>query len=116
MARCVACAALLLCTAHVRAQHLVQAAVDGLVDPVVAHEAGMILELQDGVLMARFDVHTRNMMLRVDPSCGLDRSTLNALLAPLGLHARCLRRTTSMSEPFRHVDPDHCAEPLQQEK
>jgi len=98
------------------AQHLVRSVVDGLVDPVIAREAALLLEQQDGVRMARFDVHTRNMMLRVDASCTLNRSTLNTLLAPLGLQVRCLRRSAGMSEPFRHVDPDQCADPLEQEK
>jgi len=99
-----------------KAQHLVQAAVDGLQDPLVAYEATLLLEQQEGVLMARFDVRTQNMMLRVTPNCQLDRATLNALLAPLALHARCLVRRTALSQPFRHIDPAACTPIPQQYK
>jgi hypothetical protein len=107
-------AVLVLCSTQARAQQLVQAVVDGLVDPLVAREASVLLEQQDGVLMARFDVPTRNMMLRVTPACTLNRGTLNTMLAPLGLHARCMQRLATMPQPFRHIDPDNCNDLPQQ--
>lgn len=114
--RAIILAVVLATTADLRAQHLLQAALDGLGDPVVAREAGLLVGQQEGVLMARFDVHTRNMMLRVTSSCTLDQGTLNAMLAPLGVRTRCLRRMDASSEPFRHIDPDRCTEPLHEDE
>jgi hypothetical protein len=91
-----------------KGQDLVQAALDGLVDPVIAGDANLLLQQHPGVEMARFDVPTRNMMLHVDRACVLDLDTLNALLLPLGIRARCFVRRDAQAHPFRYIDPDAC--------
>ena len=100
-----------LCGFGGRAQDLVQGAVDGLTDPVVAREASVMVQQQSGVLMARFDVRSRNMMLHVTPECVIDATALNTLLSPLGLQVRCFSRRDASEGPFRHVDAGHCGDP-----
>jgi hypothetical protein len=112
--RWAAAVGLWFCVPAAHAQQVVQGVVDGLVDPVVAYQASLLLEGQEGVQMARFDVHTRNMLLRVTPTCTLDRGALNILLAPMGLHARCVQRRATMPQPFRHIDPATCTNLPQQ--
>lgn len=97
-------------TSHAKGQDLMQAAVDGLTDPLMAREASVIVQQHPGVIMARFDVRTRNMMLHVLPSCVLDVATLNVMLQPLGIQARCFTRGDSRSGPFRHIDPNRCGD------
>ena len=105
-------AVLTLCSAiTVHAQHLVQGVVDGLQDPLVAREASLLVEQQEGVLMARFDVRTRNLMLHVAPASAVSSDLLNQWLAPLGLQVRCLIRRDAREQPFRHLDADRCDEP-----
>lgn len=103
------CAGLALC-ACARAQHLVQAVTDGLSDPVVAREASQLVQQQPGVLMARFDVRTRNMMLHVAEDCALNAVSLNALLLPLGIQLRCYQRRAARQGPFRHLEATRCAD------
>ncbi|MCU0320314.1 MAG: hypothetical protein MUE88_09595 [Flavobacteriales bacterium] len=90
------------------AQHLVQGVVDGLQDPMVAREASLLLQQQPGILMARFDVPTRNMMLHVVAEHALDLSALNSSLAALGLQVRCFQRRPAHQARFQHLDPDDC--------
>lgn len=92
-------------------QHLVQGAIDGLADPMVAREASMMVQQQEGVIMARFDVNTSNMMLHVSPACRLNAESLNALLQPLGIHVRCFSRRDAREGPFRHIDTIRCSDP-----
>jgi hypothetical protein len=88
--------------------HLVQAIVEGLTSPEQAAEVGQLVSEQAGVRMSRFDVHTRNMMLHVDPSCTLDRTGLADLLAPFGITLRCYIRRPAAAAPFQHLDPGQC--------
>lgn len=90
------------------AQDLVQAVVDGLSDPAVAREARLLVEQQPGVLMARFDVRTSNMMLHVTEDCGIGPNSLNELLLPMGIQVRCYERRDARERPFRHIDPERC--------
>lgn len=90
------------------AQVLVQGVVVGLNDATTAKEARMVLEEQPGVIMARFDVPTKNMMLHVSPTCGIDQAALNVLLTPLGLSVRCFARRDARELPFRHLDAERC--------
>ncbi|MBK9175033.1 MAG: hypothetical protein IPM46_01600 [Flavobacteriales bacterium] len=96
--------------ADAKGQDLVQAAVDGLTDPLTAREASLLVQQHQGVIMARFDVSTRNMMLHVHPTCVLDAATLNAQLLPLGIQVRCLTRRDARAAPFRHIDPTRCGD------
>jgi len=89
-------------------QHLLQAAVDGLRNAHHAEQASNVLRDQQGVLMARFDPHTRNMMLHVDAELAIDRHTINGLLQETGISVRCLKREVVGAAPFRHVDADNC--------
>lgn len=97
-----------LATHRACGQDLVQAAVDGLTDAQVAHEASLIVEQQEGVIMARFDVHTRNMMLHVTPACTIDPIVINQLLSELDIRVRCFARRDARATPFRHIDADRC--------
>lgn len=103
-------AALLTCAA-LDAQHLVQGVVDGLTDSYAARDARVLLEQQPGVLMARFDVRTRNMMLHVEPGSTISAELINQWLAPMGLLVRCYVRRDVREQPFRHLDADQCGEP-----
>ncbi|MFN3874339.1 MAG: hypothetical protein ACK4L7_00305 [Flavobacteriales bacterium] len=103
----VVCAALLL-AGWANGQHVVQAVVDGLSSPQVARQAGLLLQGQEGVLMARLDVPTRNMMLHVSERFALDRDAINTLLAPLGITARCFERRDARERPYQHLDPLRC--------
>lgn len=93
------------------AQDLVQAAVDGLQDAQHARTASLLLEQQPDVLMARFDLRTRNMMLHVAESATINKNQINALLAPLGVQIRCYGRNAVRETPFRHVNADDCGDP-----
>ncbi|MBK8228542.1 MAG: hypothetical protein IPK70_15385 [Flavobacteriales bacterium] len=97
---------------HAVAQDLVQAAVDGLQDGEHARSASQLIQQQPEVLMARFDVRTRNMMLHVTESASITRNQINALLAPLGLQVRCYSRGAARDTPFRHVNAEECGDPL----
>jgi hypothetical protein len=88
--------------------HMLQAAVIGLQDHGQAREASLLVREQPGVVVGRFDISTRNMMLQVRPECTLDAADLNALLAPLGISVRCFSRSVVGSTPFQHVDADQC--------
>lgn len=99
---------LMLLAPATRGQHLVQGAVDGLTDAQVAHAAATLVGQQPGVLMARFDAITLNMMLHVTPDCAIDASLLNAWLAPLEVRVRCYSRRDAREAPFRHVDAQRC--------
>lgn len=101
------CGALAL-GAWAQGQHLVQAVLDGLTDPQVARQASLLLQEQEGVLMARLDVPTRNLMLHVAERSALDLPALNALLQPFGITARCYERGPARGKPFRHLDPQRC--------
>jgi hypothetical protein len=103
------CAGLAL-SACARGQHLVQAVTDGLSDPVVAREASQLVQQQPGVLMARFDVRTRNVMLHVAEDCTLNASSLNALLLPLGVQLRCYQRRDAREGVFRHLESARCTD------
>lgn len=94
--------------APVRGQDLVQAVVEGLSDPAVAREASVLVEQQPGVLMARFDVRTRNVMLHVTEDCGISSNSLQGLLLPMGIQVRCYERRDARERPFRHLDPERC--------
>ncbi len=98
----------LLWTGYATAQdaplHMLQAAVIGLQDHSQARDASLLVREQPGVVVGRFDVSTRNMMLQVLPECTLDAAGLNALLAPLGISVRCFSRSVVGSAPFQHVD------------
>lgn len=96
--------------AQQQAPHVVQAAVDGLHNAHHAEQASLILREQRGVLMVRFDQHTRNMMLHVEPDLVIERGTINAFLQGTGITVRCLRREPVGSSPFRHVNADNCAD------
>ncbi|WKZ66083.1 MAG: hypothetical protein QY325_15100 [Flavobacteriales bacterium] len=102
----------LLCLAPRKAvgQDLVQAAVDGLSDPQQARTASEAVLALPGVLMARFDVPTRNMMLHATEQAVLDKATLNAALAGTGVQVRCVSRRPVRLGPFRHVDSGRCPE------
>ncbi len=88
--------------------HLIQAAVHGLHNAHHAEQAAQMLRTTKGVRMARFDQHTRNMMLHVDAGLVLDRGMINDLLEPIGVSVRCLQREPVGSTPFRHVNADDC--------
>lgn len=103
------CAGLAL-SACACAQHLVQAVTDGLSDPVVAREASLQVEQQPGVLMARFDVRTRNVMLHVAEDCTVSAASLNALLLPLGVQLRCYQRRDAREGVFRHMEATRCTD------
>lgn len=105
-------ALMLMCLAprKAAAQDLVQAAVDGLSDPQQARTASEAVLTLPGVLMARFDVHTRNMMLHVMEQAVLDKAALNAALAGTGVQVRCVSRRPVRLGPFRHVDSGRCPE------
>jgi len=92
------------------AQHLVQAVTDGLSDPVVAREASLLVQQQPGVLMARFDVRTRNVMMHVAEDCALNAASLNALLLPLGIQIRCYQRRDAREGAFRHLEATRCSD------
>lgn len=92
------------------AQDLVQGVVDGLPDPALAREASLLVEQQPGVVMARFDVRTRNMMLHVNEDCGIDQDSLNGLLLPLGIQVRCYQRRDARERAFQHIDPQRCSD------
>jgi len=98
------------------AQDLVQAAVDGLTDGQHAHAASQVIQQRPDVLMARFDVQTRNMMLHVLESSTLSKDQIDALLAPLGVQLRCYSRRAASAAPFRHVDADRCGTPSPSER
>jgi len=66
--------------------------------------------------MARFDVHTRNMMLHVQENSTLSKDQINALLVPLGIQLRCYSRRAASAAPFRHVDADRCGTPSPAER
>lgn len=87
---------------------LVQAAVHGLADQDRVRQATTIVKGLPGVIMARFDIPTRNMMLHVTPDAALDAALLNALLQPHGISVRCYQRQAANAAPFRHVDADLC--------
>lgn len=114
--------ALVVCTflfgslSKATAQDLVQAAVDGLMDGQHAHDASQLIQQRPDVLMARFDVHTRNMMLHVQENSTLSKDQINALLAPLGVQLRCYSRRAASAAPFRHVDADRCGTPSPSER
>jgi hypothetical protein len=99
-------------TAEVKAQeqqtHLVQAAVDGLRNAHHSEQAAQLLRSAKGIHMARFDQHTRNMMLHVDAGLVMDRADINELLEPIGVSVRCLQREALGASPFRHVNADDC--------
>jgi hypothetical protein len=99
-------------TERAAAQDLVQAAVDGLQDAQHARTASQLIQQQPEVLMARFDVRTRNMMLHVSESASINRNQISALLAPLGLQVRCYSRSAARETPFRHVNAEECGDPL----
>ncbi|MBK7945365.1 MAG: hypothetical protein IPJ85_08685 [Flavobacteriales bacterium] len=101
---------LLMGSLESRSQHLVQAAVDGITDAHHAREASLIMQQQDGVLMARFDALTRNMMLHVSPSSAIDAAAINGLLANLNIRIRCFSRKDSREGPFRHIDAERCSD------
>jgi hypothetical protein len=88
--------------------HLVQAIVDGLRNAHHAEQAAQLLRSTKGVHMARFDQHTRNMMLHVDADLVLDRGDINELLGAINVSVRCLRREPVGASPFRHVNADDC--------
>lgn len=90
--------------------HLLQAAVDGLRNGHHAEQASTALREQQGVVMARFDPRTRNMMLHVDPELVLDGHAINALLEGTGITVRCLKRSVVGEAPFRHMDADNCTD------
>jgi hypothetical protein len=91
-----------------RGQDLVQGAVDGLTSPQLAREASIALEQQEGVLMARFDSHTRNMMLHVSPAMAIDAAMINGWLSGLDVRVRCFSRRAAREGPFRHIDAERC--------
>lgn len=92
----------------VQGQHLVQGVVDGLDDAQVAFTASTLVKQQPGVLVARFDVPTKNIMLRMEPSCAIDQASLNGLLDHLGIRVRCFTRREARDQPFRHLEPMRC--------
>lgn len=94
--------------AHGQGQDLVQGITDGLDDVHAARQASLLVQQHEGVLMARFDVATRNMMLHVRPDCALDADRINLWLEPLGIRVRCFTRRDAQAEPFRHLDPARC--------
>ena len=94
--------------AQAPALHQVQAVVDGLRSPRHAHEAALIIGQQPGVRVCRVDHNTRNLMLQVDPSCGLTKEQVATLIAPLGMDIRCWERGPLTADPFRHLDPRTC--------
>jgi hypothetical protein len=93
--------------------HQLQAVVTGLQDPQQARQLSLLLDEQAGVVISRLDVHTRNLMAQVHPSCSLDHASLNALLAPYGVRVRCVTRSVVGAAPFQHLDPATCREPDQ---
>ena len=104
------CLAMVTFSAVMSGQDLVQGALDGLNDPQTARAATILVQEQPGVMMARFDVPTKNMMLHVSPDCAIDRAALNAWLAPLGITVRCYARRDVREAPFRHIDPLRCGQ------
>jgi len=64
-----------------------------------------------GVRVARVDHNTRNLMLQVDPACGMNADDLGALLQPLGLGIRCFSRRPVGPGAFHHLDPRTCGQP-----
>ena len=104
----VLCFAMACFSTVMHGQDLVQGAVDGLSDPQTARAATILVQQQPGVIMARFDVPTKNMMLHVSPDCAIDKAALNIWLAPLGISVRCYGRRDVREAPFRHIDPLRC--------
>lgn len=90
--------------------HQVQAIVDGVRNNRHAWQADSLMRLEPGVVVSRTDFNTRNVMLQISADCSLDRSSVNALLAPLGMSVRCWQRAPLVwGTPFRHLDPrDDC--------
>jgi hypothetical protein len=101
---------------HAKAQdapppHLVQGVVRDLRN---AHQAADLADLfrsQPGVIMARVDHVTSNVMLHVQPWALLDLDEVHTLLAERGYTLRCHRRSVVGASPFRHVDPATCDAP-----
>jgi hypothetical protein len=91
--------------------HQVQAVVDGLRSPEQAAYAQEHLHAVAGVRVARVDHNTRNLMLQVDPACGMNADDLGALLQPLGLGIRCFSRRPVGPGAFHHLDPRTCGQP-----
>ncbi len=91
--------------------HQIQAVVNGLETTDQARLAGEVLRARKDVLTARFDPTSRNMLLRILPGSDLDRLSINALLAHLGLTVRCVHRTEAENDQlFQHLDPSTCQE------
>lgn len=91
--------------------HQVQAVVGGLRSPEQAAYAQEHLRAVAGVRVARVDHNTRNLMLQVDPACGMNADDLGALLQPLGLGIRCFSRRPVGPGAFHHLDPRTCGQP-----
>jgi|GEM_PF-1457033 hypothetical protein len=105
-----ACGAGLPLAAQTNGPDLVQAAVQGLNDQEHVRTATTIVSGLPGVVMARFDIPTRNMMLHVSPESVVSEEMLNDLLRPHGISIKCYHRRAADAAPFRHVDADHCLE------
>lgn len=89
--------------------HQIQAVVDGLETGHQARQAGEVLRTRKDVSSAHFDPGSRNMLVRILPGSDLDRPSINALLAPLGLTVRCVhRKEVEDDQLFEHLDPSTC--------
>lgn len=91
--------------------HRVQAVVDGVRSPQHAWQADSILSAQPGIVISRTDYNTRNLMLHLQPACGLQEAEVEALLLPLGMSLRCWHRAPITAARFEHLDPRSCGEP-----
>lgn len=83
---------------------------NGIEEVERARQARSLVSAMPGVLMARFDRHTMNMMLHVTPEADIDAEAINAVLMPHGMSIRCYIRQVAGVVPFVHVDVDRCSD------
>lgn len=70
----------------------IQAVVDGQLTGYSARSISDHLAARPGVRLCRVDVHSRNLLLSVDPSCQLSQQAIERFFAIHGLHLRCYSR------------------------
>lgn len=86
----------------------IQAVITGIQSPQHAAQINAVLAAQPKVVMSRTDMHTKNLLIHALPECTLDLGTLNELIQPFGVGARCFKREPLVHGQFKHLDPQAC--------
>ena len=107
----------IVCTTSIKAQepdmvyHVVLGVVDGLRTTEQARQLNDMLSKQAGVIMARVDYNTRNLMIQVAASNTLHEEQLRGWIEAKGFSLRCYSRAAASAGPYHALDARYCGVP-----